>query len=286
MKQILGIVASHRHLGNCEIMVREIGRQLAEPHRLTLLRLPDFNLRACTGCYRCLTGEQGCVLADDLASVLEAIADADALILAAPTYFLGAHACLKVFIDRGISFYALAERLWGKPAVAVGIAGIEGKEGSTLLDIERFLVTLQADHRMSRIVYGALPGEVVMSDANRRLAGELAAALFGEAPPRNEPSCPQCGGATFRFLGGDRVRCMLCSNAGTLRDGDNGPSFAIEKSDHEFVTSRNAALEHRDWLQGMLARYLEKKREIREIKADYKDETPWIKPGGSQKNEE
>jgi len=282
MKQVLGIVASHRHLGNCEIMVREISRQLAEPHQLTLLRLPDFNLRTCTGCYRCLSKTGGCVLTDDLATVLEAIAAADALILAAPTYFLGAHACLKVFIDRGLSFYALAERLWGKSAVAVGIAGIDGKEGSTLLDIERFLVTLQADHRMSRIVYGALPGEVVMSDANRQLAKELAAALFGAAPPRIEPCCPQCGGATFRFLGGRQVRCMLCSNAGKLVDSVDGPTFAIDKSDHEFVTSRNAALQHRDWLQGMLARYLEQKKELKAIKADYQDETRWIKPGGGQ----
>lgn len=285
MKQVLGIIASHRHLGNCEMMVKEISRQLAVPHQLKLLRLPDFNLRTCTGCYRCLTKAGGCVLADDLAIVLEAIAEADALILAAPTYFLGAHACLKLFVDRGISFYAMAERLWGKPVVAVGIAGIEGKEGSTLLDIERFLLTIQASNQMSCIVYGALPGEVVMNADNRQLAGRLAAALFGAAPPRSEPDCPQCGGATFRFLGGRNVRCMLCSNSGTLLDGPDLPTFAIDKSDHEFVTSRNAAMEHRDWLQGMLSRYLEKKKAIKEIKADYKDEARWIKPGGRQADE-
>ena len=124
MTQVLGIVASHRHLGNCEIMVKEVSRQLTVPHRLQLLRLPDFNLRYCNGCYRCLS-KGGCVLDDDLAEILAAIADADALILAAPTYFLGGHACLKVFVDRGISFYTMAERLWGKPAVGIGIAGIK-----------------------------------------------------------------------------------------------------------------------------------------------------------------
>ncbi|MDH3454121.1 MAG: NAD(P)H-dependent oxidoreductase, partial [Desulfuromonadales bacterium] len=189
MKQILGIVASQRHLGNCEIMVKEVSRQLTVPHRLQLLRLPDFNLRYCNGCYRCLS-KGGCVLDDDLATVLAAIADADALILAAPTYFLGAHACLKLFVDRGISFYAMAERLWGKPAVGIGIAGIDGKEGSTLLDIERFLLTLQAKNQMSTIVYGALPGEVMMSADNQRIAGELAAALFGEVVARPPLCCP------------------------------------------------------------------------------------------------
>lgn len=277
MKQVLGLIASHRHLGNCEIMVKEVSRQLAVPHELKLLRLPDFNLRYCNGCYRCLSRE-GCVLDDDLAVILAAIADADGLILAAPTYFLGGHACLKVFVDRGISFYAMAERLWGKPAVGIGIAGIQGKEGSTLLDVERFLLTLQASNRMSRIVYGALPGEVVMTAENRQLAGELATALFGEAAVSPQPHCPLCGGTTVRFLEAGRVRCMLCSNTGALVNAPDGPVLEIQASDHQFVTDRNAALQHRDWLQGMLARYKEQKTELKAIKATYTDETVWIKP--------
>jgi len=283
MKQVLGVIASHRHLGNCEIMVKEISRQLVVPHRLTLLRLPDFNLRYCNGCYRCLS-KGGCVLDDDLGEILDAIADADALILAAPTYFLGAHASLKVFVDRGLSFYALAERLWGKPAVGIGIAGIEGKEGSTLLDIERFLLTIQASNQMSRIVYGALPGEVVMNETNQRMAGELAAALFGEAAARPRLCCPLCGGATVRFLEDGRVRCMLCSNTGVLLDGPDGLNLAIVKGDHPFVSDQKAALQHRDWLQGMLARYREQKEPLKEIKAIYKDETPWIKPSRPREN--
>jgi multimeric flavodoxin WrbA len=282
MKQVLGIIASQRNLGNCEIMVKEVSRQLAVPHRLQLLRLPDFNLRYCNGCYRCLS-RGGCVLGDDLSAVLAAIADADALILAAPTYFLGAHACLKVFVDRGISFYAMAERLWGKPAVGIGIAGIEGKEGSTLLDIERFLLTIQASNQMSRIVYGALPGEVVMSAANRRVAGELAAALFGEAAARPQLCCPLCGGATVRFLEDGRVRCMLCSSTGALVDGSGGLALEMAKGDdHPFVADQNAALQHRDWLQGMLASYREQKQPLKEIKSAYQDQTPRIKPSGPQ----
>ncbi len=281
MKQVLGIIASQRQLGNCEIMVKEVSRQLEVPHRLQLLRLPDFRLRYCNGCYRCLS-RGGCVLNDDLNVILEAIAAADAVILAAPTYFLGAHACLKGLVDRGISFYAMAERLWGKPAVGIGIAGIEGKEGSTLLDIERLLVTLQADNRMSRIIYGALPGEAVMHEENRRLAGELADALFGEPAARLQPCCPLCGGATFRFLGDGRVRCMLCSNTGELEEGPSGPTLQITQSHHEFVTDRVAALEHQEWLKGMLARYREQREPLKEVKAAYQDETPWIRPSADQ----
>ena len=82
MKKILGIVGSKRSSGNCEIMVKEISRQVPEPHQLQLLRLPDFDIRYCTGCYRCLIKGRGWVIGDDLSIVLDAIAGADALILA------------------------------------------------------------------------------------------------------------------------------------------------------------------------------------------------------------
>jgi NAD(P)H-dependent FMN reductase len=281
MKQVLGLIASPRQLGNCEIMVKEISRQLAIPHRLQLLRLTDFRLRYCNGCYRCLS-RGGCVLGDGLQVILEAIAAADALILAAPTYFLGAHACLKVFVDRGLSFYAMAERLWGKPAVGIGVAGIEGKEGCTLLDLERFFLTLQADNRMTRVLYAALPGEVVLSEANRQAAAELAAALFGEPALRRQPRCPLCGGTTIRFLDDGRVRCMLCSNTGTLVAGPEGPTLEIARGRHEFITDQNAALQHQEWLKGMLARYRERREPLKEIKSGYQDETPWVKPSGAQ----
>jgi multimeric flavodoxin WrbA len=262
-------------------MVKEISRQLAVPHQLKLLRLPDFHLRYCNGCYRCLS-KGGCVLDDDLSVILDAIAAADALILAAPTYFLGAHACLKAFVDRGISFYAMAERLWGKPAVGIGISGIEGKEGSTLLDIERFLVTIQANNQMGRIVYGALPGEVVMNADNKQIAGELAAALFAAKTPQQEPCCSLCGGTTIRFLENGLVRCMLCSNAGELIDGPEGPALNIEASNHELVTDQNAALHHHDWLKGMLARYHDQRQQLKEIKAAYNDKAVWVKPDRQQ----
>jgi multimeric flavodoxin WrbA len=277
VKKVLAIVASKRRLGNCEIMVKEIGRRIAVPHQLQLLRLPDFHLDYCTGCFRCLA-EKRCVLKDDLAQVLEAICAADALILAAPTYILGAPACLKSFLDRGIAFYGVAERLWGKPAVGVGIAGRVGKEGSTLLDIERFLAVIQAQNRMSRIVYGALPGEVLLDDGNRETAAALAAALFGPAPAREEAACSACGGKTFRFLEGNRVRCMLCSSSGTLvaRDGRIVP--VIDADEHQFLVGKTEALGHREMLGDIRERFEAQKGRLKQIVAAYAEEGDWVRP--------
>jgi multimeric flavodoxin WrbA len=278
MKKILGIIGSKRSSGNCEVMAKEISRQVPEPHQLTLLRLPEFNLSYCTGCYRCLIKNQGCVLKDDLAIVLGAIADADGLILTAPTYFLSGHSSLKVFIERGISFYSLSDSLWGKPAIGAGIAGLEGKEGSTLLDIERFFSALLAENKQSRIVYGALPGEVMLNQKNKEIAAELGRNLFGQRKPKEGLCCQLCGGETFRFMDGNRVRCMLCSDEGTWAVKNNQLVLGIVAGEHEFLSDKKQALKHRDWLLGMVGRFQESKEKLKEIAAEYENDGLWIRP--------
>ncbi len=278
MKKIIGIVGSLRKAGNSELMVKEISRAISVPHQLQLLRLPEFKLNYCNGCYRCLMAKRGCVLKDDLVQLLDAIAAADALILAVPTYFLAGPACLKAFVDRAISFYPRAEQLWGKPVVGVGIAGIEGKEGSTLLDIERFFATLMVQHKSSRIIYGALPGEALLNQANRAVAAELAAALFSEPEPKRGLFCPCCGGETFRFYAGNQVRCMLCSESGQLLTDGGQPVIEMNRSEHQLLAGKTEALQHRDWLLGMVGRFKEQKEALSVIRGEYADEVTWIEP--------
>jgi multimeric flavodoxin WrbA len=93
MKTILGIIASPRKLGNSEIVVKEVAARSGVDHRLELLRLSDFTIHRCLGCYRCLFREAGCVQKDGFARVAGAMARADAWIVAAPTYLLGPTPC-------------------------------------------------------------------------------------------------------------------------------------------------------------------------------------------------
>ena len=284
MKKILGIVGSLRASGNCEVMIKQICRELTEPHELRLLRLPEFRLNYCNGCYRCLMTERGCVIKDDLATVLDAICAADALILAVPTYFLAAHACLKTLIDRGISFYSRAESLWEKPAVGIGISGIEGKEGSTLLDVERFFATILAENRGCEIAYGALPGETVLKEENLAIARRLARALFAAPQPEPGLRCPLCGGRTFRFSGNNEIRCMLCSEQGLLEVGPDGLSIAMAPGAHPLLASSNDALNHRDWLKGMVGRFKAERKALAEVRAAFDDNVEWIRSPGEKRN--
>ncbi len=277
MEKILGIIASPRKLGNSEILVKAIVRELGPQYQLNLLRLSDFTIKPCIGCYQCLFKGK-CVLDDDLGAIIDALADCDAFILAVPTYFLGANARLKDLLDRGLSFYARAQELWHKPSVAVGIAGIAGKEGSTRLDIHRFQKIMLSKAKATRILYGALPGEIFLDAANRQAVKEMAAALTGAAEPPTPVACPLCGGDTFRFLDETRVRCMLCSNPGRVMTDGGALRFEIDKTGHDLFFADEIALTHQSWLMDMKARFLENKAQLKAISADYRQDGHWIKP--------
>ena len=283
MPTILGIIGSPRRLGNSELMVKAISRHIDRDHRLRLLRLPEFDLCACRACYRCL-GDGQCPLDDDYAAVVEAILAADALILAVPTYFLGPNSCLKRFTDRGLALYPHLEALWGKPAVAIGIAGIPGREGYTMLGIESTLRLMFADIRARAVVYAALPGEIFENEANRSEAGRLAAALFRPDPRPEEPCCPLCGGRTFRFLDRSRIHCMLCSNAGHLRTGEDSLRIDIASGPHELFLTREDALAHRDWLVAMKSRFKTNRARLKEAARELAQDGEWVRPSPSPRD--
>lgn len=286
MMKVLAIIGSPRKLGNCELMVKEISRRLPIEHSLKLLRLADFKLRACTACYRCLY-EDGCVIDDGLGAILDAMAEADAYIVAAPAYFLGANAALKGLMDRGLSFYGRKDSLWGKPSVAVAVAGIEGKEGSALLTVRGFLKSILSDIKASAVVYAALPGEVFFGDEGRETAARLARALSGGAPSEVEPAdiaadaasprCPLCGGDSFRFLGRERLRCLSCGNDGRFSIEAGRPTLDIRVSGHALHLSAEEALIHEAWLRGMKERLVAELPRIRKIREEYRG-GDWIRP--------
>ena len=276
MKKVLGLIGSPRKSGNCETIIKEISRQMPQDHELTLLRLPDFDVKHCTGCYTCLFKES-CHLKDDFYRVLEQIKMADGLIVAAPAYMFAAHASLKNFLDRGLAFYRHSDQIWGKPAVAVALAGIEGKEGRTLLDLEGILMGLGSERKKSAILYGALPGEAILNEKNKHEAKEFAEALFAEEPEQKEICCSLCGGQSFRFSSGTQVRCLLCFQQGTIEIVNGVPRFHM-KMENDIMLSSQAAADHGEWLKGMKNRFHEQKAQLKEVKLEYRKDGKWFKP--------
>ena len=278
---ILALVASPRRLGNSELMAKEISRNISEPHRLKLVRLPEMDIGSCRACYACLFDERTCPQDDDFSPILGELIKADAIILVAPTYMLAANASLKQFLDRGLSLFAHIELLWGKPAVAVTIAGIPGMEGYTKLCLDNALRLIGAQPRASEVVYGALPGEIFLNNTNRQTAKTIAKALLGSPPEWEDKPwlCPACGGDTFRFLGSGRVRCMTCSSPGNIELRNHEIGFTVDAPADHFFLSLEGARRHLHWLQGMKQRFLERKKELKSICLDYLHEGEWLEPG-------
>ena len=162
--------------------------------------------------------------------------------------------------------------------MGIVIAGIEGKEGYSLLGMQSFLKLILAKIKGCKIVYGALPGEVFINQENKQTAQQLASALFGTPAETKGPRCPQCDGDTFRFIDRNHVRCMLCSNKGTLLMQTGDPVFDIAKSRHDFFLSKEDAMNHRDWLLDMKSRFIQQKKALKEVTRSYLKQGTWIKP--------
>jgi multimeric flavodoxin WrbA len=66
--------------------------------------LRNLDYKGCVACMGCKSKAEKCVLDDDLGEVLEAVAGADVLVLATPTYYGEVTSQMKAFIDRTFSY--------------------------------------------------------------------------------------------------------------------------------------------------------------------------------------
>ncbi len=275
MAKILGIVASQRRLGNSEILVKEAARAAGAGHTLELVRLADFNLQPCKGCYTCLAPGKLCPQKDDLYFLADKIAAADAVILSGPCYAMGPAAVTKLFGDRII---ALAQRIgdfWGKPCVVIGTAGIKGVEGYTLSALvaeARFMGWAVKDASM---FLGALPGEGVAADGaldRVRLMGER---LFGPARQPVDGECPTCWSELWKFPQPDSAVCPFCGQQAHLtveagavhwQYGEPGPRFTLDWLKNHF----------QGWLREKVEEYVQKRKELAAIRNVYKTDDVWL----------
>jgi multimeric flavodoxin WrbA len=103
--KIVVVLGSPRPEGNSALLTQkmlEAAEGLGVEVRKFFLNKMDF--RGCQGCESCKTTSDRCVLEDELTEVLEAIKEADTLVLASPVYFGDISGHLKCFFDRTYSY--------------------------------------------------------------------------------------------------------------------------------------------------------------------------------------
>ncbi len=275
--KVLALIGSPRKLGNSEILAREMLAALPAETEREMIRLTELNIGPCRACYACLPAEAGCVIEDDLAFLLERIRAADAVIIAAPVYFLGAHTSVKAVGDRLISILANNAEYAGKrcvTAVSYGIPGWEGYGREMVLNFARFLHLEVAG---SMLVQAASPGEAarpeVLAEA-RALAGRLAGGGTDVSLP-GVHTCRVCGSSMLQIAPSGAVRCVMCDARGELKAADG--VVAIEFADGHERFSPAGKAEHAALLEEIKRRYIAEREELFRRRKPYGTPDWWVK---------
>ena len=105
MKKIVCLLGSPRPDGNsAAIAGRFLDAAGKRGASIRTFALNELTYRGCQGCYVCKHRLDRCVLQDGLTEVLDAVHDADLLLLASPVYYGDISSQLKAFIDRSFSY--------------------------------------------------------------------------------------------------------------------------------------------------------------------------------------
>ena len=124
---IIALMGSPRKNSNTVILLDEMIKGVTDAgHNVTKDCVSELNVSACKACGTCMSGRD-CILDDDALKITHEIAEAEALIVAAPIYYGQMTGELKILIDR---FYGITHNplinLSGKVMLIFTHLGPEG----------------------------------------------------------------------------------------------------------------------------------------------------------------
>jgi len=128
--KVLGICGSHRKGSNSMFFLKKaLDVCEKEGFETEVIELHDKEVKHCTVCNLCASTFE-CSQKDDMQAIYESLAEADALIVASPTYFAMVSGKLKNFMDRTLPLRRNGMKLSGKlcGAIAVGASRNGGQE--------------------------------------------------------------------------------------------------------------------------------------------------------------
>ena len=128
MKKTVVLMASPRLQSNTDILankvidgLKSVGNTDDRIEKIDLVELQEF---VCCACGQCRAAGE-CLQFPEVTEILEKIKDADGLVLATPTWWLGPSSYLKIFMDHWGAFLRMdyTSRVAGKKAVIVACCG-------------------------------------------------------------------------------------------------------------------------------------------------------------------
>lgn len=280
MAKILGIVCSHRYLGNCDIMVKAVAEGAGEGHELELLRLDDFDIKQCRGCYKCTGPDAKCVQDDALELIIDKLLWADGVIIASPTYVRGSSGLLSCLASRVIAVDQHLDELWEKPAVVIQAYGPEGDQGYAMMALLAQAQMLALDVKDHACILGALPGESLKDEKNVKRIKEMGKALFGERRENTEGECPYCGSNLWRYKTPEEAECPICLTPAkySVQDGKIHISYGESPTrvfDYNWLNNH-----FRADLSAGVKDFAKTKALLKAVRDQYKGDYKWVKKGG------
>ena len=105
MKNILVISSSpeQKDSNSEEMGIQFMKGAEAAGHKTELVKLRDYNLEYCIGCYACTSGR--CFKDDGINEIMDKMRAADVIVFCTPVYFYTMSGQMKVFIDRLMGCY-------------------------------------------------------------------------------------------------------------------------------------------------------------------------------------
>ncbi|MGH4117491.1 flavodoxin family protein [Clostridium sp.] len=137
MLKVLAINSSSRKMNTYGLIVQI--SEILKSHNIDIeiLNLFDYDIKACIGCEHCLV-KGGCVLDDQVESIMDKIRLCDGLILTSPVYMENVSGKLKTFVDRTCSWFHRPQ-IYGKPILVISTTKGSGLK-STLKYLQRVVV--------------------------------------------------------------------------------------------------------------------------------------------------
>ena len=105
MKKVVCVLGSPRRHKNTETIARKLLESAERAGAETqIFVLNELDYKGCQACQACKTGAEECVVDDDLKQVLQAVSEADVVVLASPIYYGHVSGQMKSFVDRTYSY--------------------------------------------------------------------------------------------------------------------------------------------------------------------------------------
>jgi multimeric flavodoxin WrbA len=195
---------------------------------------------------------------------LEVVAGADALVLAAPVYFMSPPGALMALMDRLLTMGAYGRRVkCDRPAAAITVMGNHKWRGVAVPMVSMTASLLGFDVVARRSLVAEGPGEIIMQPEAVRDLEDLAERLVCPIPPGGASQwdvCPVCGSDFFR-IEPPAVVCPVCGFQGdldtylgqrTLRSTGREPRWGIRWLERHID----------DWILPSVSRYRSRYKQI------------------------